>query len=154
QKALGDSNANGSGDNLTQGQANLVVRGLGLYGRGDDPMQLVVGLKDPAEAARILRREEARRIVEIRQTVVATVNNVPVRVDHLVDGGPLLGADGSPAVPQARLVRRGVVVSHLTRQGKIGLSRPRRDAHGQQVVNADGSRAWDDEDEQIQGIVL
>src|SRR5262245_55536476 len=130
QKALGDSNANGSGDNLTQGQANLVVRGIGLYGRGDDPMQLVLGLKDPAEAARILRREEARRIVEIRQTVVATVNNVPVPVDHLVDGGPLLGADGSAAVPQDRLVRRGVVVSHLTRQGKIGLSRPRRDAHG------------------------
>src|SRR5262249_48724049 len=39
QTALGNANANGSGDNLTQGQLNIVVRSLGLFGQGQDPMQ-------------------------------------------------------------------------------------------------------------------
>ena len=98
QKAVGDSNGNGSGDNLTLGQANLVVRSLGLYGDGEDPMLQVLGWSDPAEAAAYLRAEETRRVREIRQTVVASVNNVPIRVDHLVDGGPLLTTDGAAKV--------------------------------------------------------
>src|SRR5207302_8137987 len=80
-QALSKSNRNGSGDNLRQGEMNLTVRGLGLFGRGQDPMVQAFMMKDPAEAARFLRHEEARRLREIRQTVVATVNNVPVRVD-------------------------------------------------------------------------
>src|SRR3954452_9076526 len=39
--ALSKSNANGSGDNLVQGHANLVVRAVGLYGAGRDPVQQV-----------------------------------------------------------------------------------------------------------------
>src|SRR5262245_43150978 len=35
QAALGAANGNGSGDNLVQGQTNLVVRSIGLYGRGE-----------------------------------------------------------------------------------------------------------------------
>src|SRR5262245_29154400 len=96
QTALGNANANGSGDNLTQGQLTIVVRSLGLFGEGQDPHQQTLGLSDPVEATRLVRTEEARRCREIRQVVVASVNNVPVRVDHLVDGGPVLNADGSP----------------------------------------------------------
>ncbi|MBY0460470.1 MAG: efflux RND transporter permease subunit, partial [Gemmataceae bacterium] len=93
QTALGNANANGSGDNLTQGQLTVVVRSLGLFGNGQDPLQSTLGMTDPRAAARFLRAEEARRCREIRQVVVASTNNVPVRVDHLVDGGPCLHAD-------------------------------------------------------------
>ena len=34
QAALGAANGNSGGDNMVQGQTNLVVRALGLYGRG------------------------------------------------------------------------------------------------------------------------
>src|SRR5262245_22334359 len=93
QAALGNANANGSGDNLTQGrQRNVVVRTLGLIGRGQDPHLAILGVTDPVRAAAHLRIEEARRCIEIRQVVVATVNNVPVRVDNLVDGRAVLNA--------------------------------------------------------------
>ena len=82
QKALGDSNANVGGDNLVQGQTNLVVRGIGLIGGGDDPIMAVLGMNDAEAAAAYLRTEEARRFREIRQTVITSVNNVPVRVDR------------------------------------------------------------------------
>src|SRR5262249_61660457 len=85
QNAVASANTNGGGDNLSQGQTNLVVRALGLYGNGQDPSQRVLGMKDPAAAAAVLRAEEARRLREIRQTVVASVKHVPIRVDHLRD---------------------------------------------------------------------
>ncbi|MFO0969206.1 MAG: efflux RND transporter permease subunit [Gemmataceae bacterium] len=144
QKAIGDANGNGSGDNLAQGQSNLVVRGLGLYGAGKDPMIRTFGWSDPSAAAAFLRAEEAKRIREIRQTVVTTVNNVPVRVDHLVDGGPLLDAEGKAKVDDDVLVQQGVIISHQTRQGKIGISRPKKNAAGE----------WEDSDEEVQGVVL
>src|SRR5262245_9563848 len=73
-QALSKSNRNGSGDNLTQGEMNVVVRGLGLFGYGQDPIQLAFPAKDPGSAAQFLRREENKRLQEIRQTIVATVN--------------------------------------------------------------------------------
>src|SRR5262249_44589032 len=96
------------------------------------------------------RAEEARRIREIRQTVVASVNDVPVRVDHLVDGGPLLNADGSARVPDAELVRRGVIVGYQTRQGRVSLSRPKTAANGRDA----GEPQWEDDDDVVQGVVL
>src|SRR5262245_12282009 len=153
QTAIGNANANGSGDNLTQGQLTIVVRSLGLFGQGQDPQQQTLGLSDPVEAARLLRAEEARRCREIRQVVVASVNNVPVRVDHLVDGGPVLNADGTPRVDDRTLAARGVVVGHQTRQGRVSISRPRTEG-GRPVTNPDGSPAWDDEADVVQGIVL
>ncbi|HTK76232.1 MAG TPA: efflux RND transporter permease subunit, partial [Gemmataceae bacterium] len=146
QNAIGNANGNGSGDNLIQGQTNLVVRAIGLYGNGQDPVQQVLGMKDAAEASAHLRAEEAKRIREIRQTVVASVNNVPIRVDDLVDGGPVLNEDGSPHRPDREMVRRGVVVGFQTRQGKVSLSRPKEGENGQTV--------WEDEDEKVQAIVL
>jgi cobalt-zinc-cadmium resistance protein CzcA len=154
QNAVGASNGNGSGDNLVQGQMNLVVRSIGLYGNGQDPMQHVLGMKDAAEASASLRAEEARRCREIRQAVVASVNNVPVRVDQLVDGGPMLNDDGSARAPDGDLVRRGVVVGTQTRQGKVSMSRPKHDAEGHEVHGPDGKPVWEDEDEKVQAIVL
>jgi cobalt-zinc-cadmium resistance protein CzcA len=145
-KAIGDANANGSGDNLPQKDSVYVVRALGLYGGGQDPMVQVFGWSDPSAAAAFLRAEEARRIREIRQTVVTAVNNVPVRVDHLVKGKkPLLDSEGNATVDDETLASEGVVVSHQTRQGKVGISR--------RVVK-EVAAAWTDEDEEIQGIVL
>ena len=152
--AVGAANGNGSGDNLVQGHTNLVVRAVGLYGNGQDPMTQVLGMKSPAEAAAYLRAEEARRIREIRQTVVTSVNNIPVRVDQLVEGGPKLDEDGTARVPDADLVRQGVVMSYQTRQGKVSQSTPVKDAAGKEVVDADGHRVWEDEDEKVQAIVL
>src|SRR3954453_23492519 len=42
EKAISSGNGNGSGDNLVQGQTNLVVRSIGLYGLAEDPMQQVL----------------------------------------------------------------------------------------------------------------
>src|SRR5262249_56143826 len=138
QTAVGNATSNGSGDNLPVGQTNTVIRTIGLYGDGQDPVQHVLGMQDPAKAAAFLREEEARRIREIRQTVVASVNNVPVRVDQLVEGGPLLHEDGTPRVPDADLVRTGVVVNFQTRQGQASLSRPARDDAGTPTRGPDG----------------
>ncbi|HEX4611962.1 MAG TPA: efflux RND transporter permease subunit, partial [Urbifossiella sp.] len=134
QTALGAANANGSGDNLTQGPLTIVVRSLGLIGNGRDPIQPTLAMTDPRAAAALIRAEEVRRCREIRQVVVASVNNVPVRVDQLVDGGPCLNPDGSARTNDAGLVGHGVVVGFQTRQGRIGISRPRLDADGNRVT--------------------
>jgi heavy metal efflux system protein len=146
QSAVSSSNSNGSGDSIALGANNLVVRSIGLYGNGQDPFMGVLSMTDPAAAAAFLRSEEARRIREIRQTVVASVNNVPVRIDQLVDGGPQLEADGSQRADDFDLVGQGVRVSHQTRQGQVSLSRSRADVEGRAV--------WSDEPEVVEGIVL
>ncbi len=154
QSALGGANANGSGDNLTQGQLTIVVRSLGLIGGGRDPMLKTLSMTDPIAAANHLRAEEARRCIEVRQVVVASVNNVPVRVDHLVDGGPVLASDGTPRRSDRDIVARGVTVGFQTRQGRVAIRRPRVGDDGKQAQRPDGTYIWDDEDDVIQGIVL
>ncbi|WP_020468944.1 efflux RND transporter permease subunit [Zavarzinella formosa] len=152
--ALGNANTNGSGDNLTQGQLTIVVRSLGLLGQGQDPHQQILSMTSPVEAAEFLRSEEARRIREIRQVVVASVNNVPVTVDQLVDGGPMLNADGTPRVDDHQLIRTGVIVGMQTRQGRVAMTRPVKDSEGKWQLNPDASPIWEDNDDVIQGIVL
>ncbi|AMV20522.1 efflux RND transporter permease subunit [Planctomyces sp. SH-PL14] len=154
EQALDRANANGSGDNLVQGEQTSVVRSLGQFGLGHDPQQLVLGLQDPVEAAKVLRAEEARRCLEIRQVVLATVNNVPVRVDQVVDGGPVLNADGTSRVDDATLASRGVIVGQKTRLGLAAISYPRTGADGKPLTTADGATVWQDEEDVVQGIVL
>ena len=146
QQAIADSNANVSGDYLVQGETAAVVRGLGLIGRGRDPMQYILSMKDPVEAVEYLRVEEQKRLRQLRQIVVSTTNNVPVRVDQLVEGGPLGPGD--------EIGTQGVVVGHLTRLGKMALSRPLHDREGRVVVDRESNRIWVDEEEAIQGLVL
>ncbi len=131
--ALASSNLNVGADVLYQGPNAVNVRGVGLIGQGLDPTQEVLGWTDASAAARHLRAEEAKRLVEIRKTVVATVNGVPTDIDHLVEGGPLASLD-QPS-------REGVVLSYQTRQGKVGLSTRVGDE-------------WVDESDVVMGIVL
>ncbi|HET6882646.1 MAG TPA: efflux RND transporter permease subunit [Pirellulales bacterium] len=146
QSAIADSNANVSGDYLVQGETAAVVRGLGLIGRGRDPMQRILTMSDPDDAHDYLRAEEQKRLRQLRQIVIMTTNNVPVRVGDVVEGGPLLpGEDSSD---------QGVIVGHQTRLGKMALSRPMRDGRGRVMLDQEHQRLWIDEDEAVQGLVL
>jgi cobalt-zinc-cadmium resistance protein CzcA len=102
-------------------------------------------------AARALREEDLSRVREVRDVVVASVNNVPVRVEDLVTGGP-----GEPGVSATGggFSHEGVFVGHQPRLGKIGVSRPRVDVAGREVRDADGALVWVDEEDMVQGIVL
>src|SRR5436305_362868 len=145
QNAVAASNANVGGDYLQQGHTVQVVRGLGLIGGGKDPMQRALGMKDAAAASACLRDEEEQRLQEIRQVVVAATNNVPVRVNNLVDGGPLRLSE--------EVSERGVVVGQHTRLGQVGFSYPRTDARGRELRDAEGRRVWADEPDVVQGTV-
>ena len=143
QTALANSNATVGGDYVNQGQVALTVRSVGLFGGGIDPVNKVLGLKDPLTAASILRGEEQRRIHDIRSLVIASVNNQPVRVEDVVEGGRI-----SPGEPS----EQGVVVSHQTRLGRIGYFKPDRPRPpGSALSLADTGH---DEDDEVQCIVL
>ena len=148
QTALGNSNQNVGADLMTQGHIVLNVRSVGLYGGGLDPVEQVLGMKDPVQAAAKLRQEEQRRIHEIRQIVIASVNNRPVKIDHVVEGGPL-----SPGDP---IGEKGVVVGHQTRLGRVSLSKPAetQDLTGTHRGSDEAKRLWRDEDDKVQCIVL
>jgi cobalt-zinc-cadmium resistance protein CzcA len=199
QAAVANSNANVGGDYLFRDPVVLNVRGIGLIGGGQDPLQAkevlgaemvelkdwlaarplaaedkrriqdafqgkelkpaaskeekdrfrvirrLVGAKGAERAVAYLRPEEERRLREVRQVVIASVNNVPVRVDNIVEGGPLQYPD--------EIGGQGVVVGHQTRLGKVGLSRPKKDDQGR-AVEANGQEVWEDEDDKVMGIVL
>jgi cobalt-zinc-cadmium resistance protein CzcA len=86
------------------------------------------------KAVGYLRASEAERLREIRRVVVASINNQAVRVEDLVDGGPI-------ASPELDSGKRGVVISQQTRLGKVG----RAIRVGEVVV---------DQDDNVMGIVL
>ncbi len=149
QAALSNSNQNVGADLMTQGHIVLNVRSVGLYGGGLDPVEQVLGFRDPHQAVAVLRHEEQRRIHEIRQIVIASVNNRPVKIDHVVEGGPL-----SPGEP---IGEKGVVVGHQTRLGRVSLSKPAnlQDITGiHSAADETTKRTWRDEDDKIQCIVL
>jgi len=143
QAALTNSNATVGGDYVNQGQVAMTVRSVGLFGGGVDPVNRVLGLKNPWAAASILRAEEQRRISDIRHLVIASVNNQPVRVEDVVEGGRV--SPGQPAT-------QGVVVSHQTRLGRIGYWKADRERpSGSPLSLADVGH---DEDDKVQCIVL
>src|SRR5262249_28159971 len=143
QNALGNSNATVGGDYVNQGQVALTVRSVGLFGGGTDPVNKVLGLTNPFAAASILRAEEGRRIRDIRGLVIASVNNQPVRVEDVVEGGRL-----SPG----QVADQGVVVSHQTRLGRIGYWKAGRERPpGSPLALAEVGH---DQDDVVQGIIL
>ncbi|MCA9236522.1 MAG: efflux RND transporter permease subunit [Planctomycetales bacterium] len=146
ENAVAAANRNVGGQYITQGQTVQVVRGLGLIGMGLDPMEGALAQTDPVAAAAYLRSEENKRIREIREIVVASVNNVPVRVGDLVEGGPLAANDP--------LGVDGVVVGFQSRLGRVMFSEPVLDANGAEQLDSAGARVWRDHDDVVQGIVL
>lgn len=140
------SNANAGGDYLFQPQSVQVVRGLGLFGDGVDPMLHVTSMTDPLKARDYLRAEDHRRLKEIREIVLATTNNVPIRVGDVVDGGPQ-NTLSDPSL-------RGVTVGSQTRQGQTAVSFPKLDEHGHEVLDAQGNRVWENTDDAVQAIVM
>jgi heavy metal efflux system protein len=168
QSTLANANNNSGGDVLIQGGNALNVRNIGLYGGGFDPMQskTVLAGGDPAAwlsalggaaaqgipslkpaiASAHLRGEDDRRLQQIRNTVVTSLNNMPIRVEDLVDGGPLRYLQ--------EIGMKGVVVGNQTRLGRVSLSRPLRDGRGRIMKDKDGKVLWNDEEEKVQCIVL
>jgi cobalt-zinc-cadmium resistance protein CzcA len=143
QSALTSSNATVGGDYVSQGQVAMTVRSVGLFGGGADPVNKVLGLKSPAAAASVLRAEEQRRICDIRRLVIASVNNQPVRVEDVVEGG---------RVSPGHLSDQGVVVSHQTRLGRIGFWKADHERPpGSGLTLADVGH---DENDKVQCIVL
>jgi cobalt-zinc-cadmium resistance protein CzcA len=147
QNAISNSNANVGGDILREGPNAMNVRGVGLIGGGQDPMQSILALKDAREAARHLRDEDERRLREIRDIIITSVNNVPIRVNDVVEGGPVRSPSEDPG-------RQGVVVNHQTRLGKVSLSRPKRDRQGNILRDNNVQVIWEDHEERVMGIVL
>jgi heavy metal efflux system protein len=143
QTALANNNATAGGDYVNQGQVAMTVRSVGLFGGGADPVNKVLGLKSPEAAASILRTEEQRRVRDIRDLVIASVNNQPVRVEDVVEGG---------RVPPGQRSAKGVVVSHQTRLGRVGYWKADRERPpGSDLTLADVGH---DEDDKVQCIVL
>jgi cobalt-zinc-cadmium resistance protein CzcA len=136
QNALASSNANVGGDYLFRGRTTLMVRTVGVIGGGKDPIERAIGMPTPQAAARYLRGEEQQRLREIRSIVITANDYVPIRVDDIVDGGPILST-GAASV-------RGVVVGHQTRLGRLSQDTPLDDSN----------REWKREFEKVQGIIL
>ena len=146
EEAIATSNANVGGDYLMQGDTVQVVRGLGLIGHGQDPTTAALSMPSAEKARAHLRAEERKRIAEIRQIVIATTNNVPIRVEDVVEGGPLPSWD--------EVGQDGVVIGHETRLGRVILSRPALGPDGEEIAGQVGDRSWVNEDDAVQGLVM
>jgi heavy metal efflux system protein len=134
--ALTSSNGNVGGDYLFRGRTTLMVRVIGNLGGGKDPFIRAIGMKTAREAVAVLRAEEQERLREIRNIVITANDSKPIRIDDIVEGGPLLS--------QGMLSMRGVVVGYQTRLGRLSQDKP-LDASNEE---------WSREDEKVQGIIL
>ncbi len=141
ENAIANSNANAGAGYINEGKTVQNVRVIGAIGGGRDPVQDVLGMSDPVEAAHTLRAEEQQRVRELGEVVVAAVNNVPVRVKDLVKDDATPGAGG-------------VSVGHLPRFGKVSVMRPEVDDQGRILVDARRQPIMRDEEDKVQGTVL
>ncbi len=146
QQAITSSNMNAGGDYLLQPQSVQVVRGLGLIGDGVDPVSQVITLKDPSEAGQRIRDEESKRLNEIRQIVLATTNNVPIRIGDIVEGGTNQEDSNSD--------QKGIVVGNLTPQGRVSVSVPSREQPAPAAGENNPQRQWENHSDVVQGVVL
>lgn len=146
EDAVSASNANAGGNFIVQGGSVQVVRGIGLIGGGEDPIVKAMSMPDAKTAAAYLRAEERRRVRQIRQIVITAANNVPIRVEHVVKGGPVR--------PEEDDMSEGVIVGYQTRQGRIGIIHPKINEHGVEFEDQNHQRVMVDEDDKVQGIIL
>jgi len=143
QQALQNANATVGGDYVNQGQVAMTVRSVGLFGGGTDPTIKVLGLKDPSAAASFLRAEERRRIRDIRSLVITSVNNQPVRVEDVVEGG---------RAKPGETPNYGVVVSYVTRLGRIGYWKADKEREPRSTLSI--KQVGHDEPDKVECIVL
>jgi cobalt-zinc-cadmium resistance protein CzcA len=141
ENAIANSNANAGAGYINEGRTVQNVRIIGAIGGGRDPVQDVLGMTDPKAAAGRLREEEAKRVRELGDVVVAATNNVPVRVKDLV-------RKESYSEPT------GVFVGHVPRLGVVSVLRPEEDDKGRLLVDAHGRPVMRDEPDKVEGIVL
>src|SRR5262245_14957794 len=146
EDAVSASNANAGGNFIIQGAGVQVVRGIGLIGGGNDPIVKAMNMADAPTAAAYLRTEERRRVRQIRQIVITATNNIPIRVEHVVKGGPVRREEDD--------LTEGVIIGHQTRQGRIGIIHPLIDRDGNEIVDQHGERIMLEEDDKVQGIIL
>jgi cobalt-zinc-cadmium resistance protein CzcA len=180
QSALQSANANVGGDYIIQGHIAMNVRSVGLFGGGLDPVQEVMGTKDPdpaaAEELERAERETSPRLGELHEAQrrrIATVAAARLReaendrireirklVITSINNKEILLED---IVEGGRLHEgeppgvRGVVVGHQTRLGRVGLSKPREALTPtgiHRVADADGKVLWRNESDKVQCIVL
>jgi cobalt-zinc-cadmium resistance protein CzcA len=180
QAALQNANANVGGDYVIQGHVAMNVRSVGLFGGGLDPVQQVLGMKDPEPAAAAAlekaEREQSPEVFELREEQrrrIATAASARLREEEnqrileirklvltSINNKDILLED---VVEGGRLSEgqpagaRGVIVGHQTRLGRVGQSKPqeRETPTGiYRVADSSGKLLWRDEDEKIQCIVL
>jgi RNA polymerase sigma factor (sigma-70 family) len=109
--AMARSNASAGGDYLNQGSVALTVRGVGLIGGGAGQFTpQVLNADTPAKAAELLRAAERRRILEIRKQEIGRVNNQPILIEDVVEGG---------RVPDERVGEEGVVIGGQSRTDRV-----------------------------------
>lgn len=145
EQALRDSNANAGGDYLMLGETAQAVRGLGLIGGGQDPVERILTWTDPVKSGQYLRTQEERRLRGVRQIVLASNNNIPIRVDDVVDGGR--------TESDAQLNDVGVVVGRQTRLGRVAAAQAELNPDGTYKLDEEGQRIWNTEEDVVQGIV-
>ena len=135
--ALENSTADIGGFLRPKAKPEVGVRKIGVF-TGRDSLEKARELKTSAEASAYLRADEDRLIREIRDIVITGINNVPVRVGDVVEGGPV--AKGQPAG------RLGVLTGPGPRASLVILARPRADGEPK------GAGAWTEE-KRVEGTV-
>jgi Cu/Ag efflux pump CusA len=105
-------------------------------GAGKDPTAIALEKKTPKDAAAYLRDQEQSRCRQLRNLVITSINNTPIRIDDVVFGGPLPCKD-APGT-------QGVIVGQKERQSKVGMDQ------GPDASN----KAWRIQDDIALGIVL
>ena len=180
QTAVQNANQNVGADVVVQGDVAMSVRSVGLFGGGEDPVNQVLGMKDPdPEAEKALHeaekegRPDAPVLKEMQRRRLATAAAAKLReeenrrlleIRHIVvtsiNNRDILLEDlveGGRLAPGDPVGARGVVVGYQTRLGKVTLSKPQelRTVTGiHRVVDGSGKLVWRKEEDKVQCIVL
>ena len=144
------SNVTVSGDFLKVGSGFKAIICRGLIGGHKDPIEHAITLNTAEEAAAYLRDEERRRCNEIRSIVITSINDKPILIDDIVDGGPIGTGETRVSWPMANTkyalpsAPAAWSVSHQTRLGIVSYD---------QCLDHETGK-WLKQDEKVEGVVL
>jgi RNA polymerase sigma factor (sigma-70 family) len=105
-------------------------------GGGKRPVAIALEKETPKDAAAYLRDQEQIHCRHLRNLVITSINNTPIRIDDVVWGGPLPFKDARST--------QGVIVGQKKPQSKVGMDQ------GPDASN----KAWRIHDDIVEGIVL